>query len=159
MSPGHVSYPPSAQNTATTSSGSGEQPARSALSSWSAGCAAWGRLVHLKYVEDISEARCAGTGAQRAARFRWELGENEVTEPRNTGDFEKSVTFLFHRKQQVLDSTRLWKLRCSFALESGLGNLSGTPNSMFLWYLQLEFYHTSFQLICGDLLAFKDRIG
>ena len=22
---------------------------------------------------------------------------------------------------------------------------------MFMWYLQLEFYHTSFQLICGDL--------
>ena len=70
--------------------------------------------------------------------------------------FEESITCLndlFHRKPQALDSTRLWKLWCSFALETELGNLSGTPNSMFLWYLQLEFYHTytSFQPICGDL--------
>ena len=78
-------------------------------------------------------------------------GENEITEPRNTGDFEESVTSPFHRKPRALDSTRLWKLRCSFALESELGNLSGTPNSMFLWYSQLEFFHTSFQPICGDL--------
>ena len=74
-----------------------------------------------------------------------------ITEPRNTGDFAESVTCLFHRKPRVPDSTRLWKLRCSFPLETELGNLSGTPNSMFLWYLQLEFYHTSFQPICGDL--------
>ena len=66
-------------------------------------------------------------------------GENEIAGPRNTGDFEESVTSLFHRKPRVPDSTRLWIFRCSFALESELGKLSGTPNRMFLWYLQLEF--------------------
>ena len=66
-------------------------------------------------------------------------GENEIEGPGNIGAFEKSVTSLFHRKPRVPDSTRLWIFQCSFALESELGKLSGTPNSMFLWYLQLEF--------------------
>jgi hypothetical protein len=78
-------------------------------------------------------------------------GENEVTEPRDTGDFEESVTCLFHRRPRFPDSTRLWKLRCSFALEWELGNLSGAPNGMFLPHLQQKFCDRQFEWFCGDL--------
>ena len=40
--------------------------------------------MHLKYVEDISEARCAEPELNELP----DSGENEVTEPRDTGDFE-----------------------------------------------------------------------
>ena len=64
---------------------------------------------------------------------------------------QSQVTYLFHRKPRVPDSTRLWKLRCSFALERELGNLSGAPNGMFLPHLQQKFCARQFEWFCGDL--------
>ena len=65
--------------------------------------------------------------------------ENEIAGPRNTGDFEESVTSLFHRKPRVPDSTRWRKNQSTIPLQSELGNTATGQNGLFVAHLQQKF--------------------
>ena len=64
--------------------------------------------------------------------------ENEIAGPRNTGDFEESVTSLFHRKPRAPDSTDGGKYCATIPLASELGKTVSGENRMSLAYLQLS---------------------